>query len=134
MNIIYSDTHNFNEEQLQDLFLSVEWSSGRYPEKLVTAMKNYETVYSAWDDGKLVGMICAMDDGVMTAYVHYLLVNPDYQGMKIGRTLVNMLKDKYCEYLKIAMIAYEDKIGFYQSCGFEKSNDGSPMYITSLND
>lgn len=82
MNIVYKDTHDFSREQLEDLFLSVEWSSGHYPDKLVTAMKNFETVFSAWVGDKLIGMICAMDDGVMTAYIHYLLVNPEYQDKK----------------------------------------------------
>lgn len=132
MNISYSSTKDFSREQLQDLFLSVEWSSGHYPDKLVTAMKNFETVYSAWDGEKLLGMVCAMDDGVMTAYVHYLLVNPDYHRMKIGRTLVEMIKKKYSEYLRIAVISYSDEVHFYENCGFKKSNDSSPMFITSL--
>ena len=91
--IEYKDIHDFSKEQLERLFLSVEWSSGHFPDKLVTAMKNLETVISAWDGNKLVGMICAMDDGIMTAYVHYLLVDPDYHGQTIGRTLVEMVKD-----------------------------------------
>lgn len=132
MKIKYSDTHDFKKEQLQDLFLSVEWSSGHYPDKLVAAMKNFKTVYSAWDNDNLVGMICAMDDGIMTAYVHYLLVNPEYHGMKIGRTLVDMIKQKYRDYLRIAIIAYNDEVQFYKNCGFEKSDNASPMFITSL--
>ena len=76
MNIEYKDIHDFKSEDLERLFLSVEWSSGHFPDKLVVAMKNFSTVYSAWDGEKLVGMICAMDDGVMNAYVHYLLVDP----------------------------------------------------------
>ena len=95
MNIIYTDKHNFNKNELEELFLSVGWSSGHYPEKLCIAMKNFDTVFSAYDKDKLVGMVCAMDDGVMNAYVHYLLVNPDYQDQKIGRTLVEMIKEKY---------------------------------------
>lgn len=132
MQITYSDTHDFYKENLQDLFLSVEWSSGHYPEKLVVAMKNFKTVFSAWDGEKLVGMICAMDDGVMNAYVHYLLVNPNYHGMKIGRTLVDMVKQKYSDYLRIAVIAYDDEAHFYENCGFKKSDNASPMFITSL--
>ena len=50
MNMEYKDIHNFKCEELERLFLSVEWSSGHYPDKLAIAMKNYETVYSAWDD------------------------------------------------------------------------------------
>lgn len=65
------------------LFLSVGWSSGHYPQRLVVAMRNFEAVYVAWDDDVLVGLICAMDDGSLTACVHYLLVRPEYQGMGI---------------------------------------------------
>ena len=132
MGIIYQKTGAFTREQLQDLFLSVDWSSGHFPDKLVIAMKNFPTVYSAWDEEKLVGMICAMDDGIMNAYVHYLLVHPDYHGRGIGRTLVQMVKQKYSDYLRIAVISYDDEVHFYEACGFKKSTDASPMFITSL--
>jgi GNAT superfamily N-acetyltransferase len=132
MDIKYKDYHDFSEKDLKDLFLSVDWSSGHFPEKLVISMQNFKIVYSAWDGNRLVGMICAMDDGIMNAYVHYLLVNPKYHGNGIGRTLVNMVKDHYREYLRIAVIAYNDEAHFYEQCGFEKSKDASPMFITSL--
>ena len=61
-------------------------------------MKNFDTVISAWDEDRLVGMICAMDDGIMNAYVHYLLVDPEYHGKTIGRRLVDEVKQKYKEY------------------------------------
>ena len=80
MTIEYKNIHDFSEQDLKDLFLSVEWSSGHFPDKLVVAMKNFKTVISAWDGDKLVGMICAMDDGIMNAYVHYLLVRPRISG------------------------------------------------------
>lgn len=80
MPITYTTTHTFTPATLQDLLHSVDWSSGHYPEKLAVAMQNFKTVISAWDGDKLIGMICAMDDGIMNAYVHYLLVRPEYQG------------------------------------------------------
>ena len=132
MSIEYKEIHEFEAEQLKDLFLSVEWSSGHYTDKLVVAMKNFQTVYSAWEGEKLVGMICAMDDGIMNAYVHYLLVNPQYHGNTIGRTLVAMMKEHYKDYLRVAVIAYDNELHFYEQCGFVKSNDASPMFITSL--
>ena len=132
MYIEYRETHDFSEKELERLFLSVEWSSGHFPDKLVVAMQNFSTVYSAWDGNKLIGMICAMDDGIMNAYVHYLLVDPDYHGKTIGRTLVDMIKKKYKDYLRIAVIAYDVELAFYENCGFTKSKDTSPMHITSL--
>ena len=132
MEITYRDTHEFTAQQLQELFLSVEWSSGHYPEKLVVAMRNFERVYTAWDGELLVGLICAMDDGIMTAYIHYLLVRPEYHGTGIGRRLVELMKDAYRDYLRVVLVAYDDEIGFYEHCGFEKAKDASPMFITKL--
>lgn len=130
--IIYKDTHEFKKEDLEKLFLSVGWSSGHYPDKLVVAMRNFKTVYTAWDEERLVGLICAMDDGIMTAYIHYLLVDPAYHHRGIGKKLVGMMKDKYKDYLRTVIVAYNDEIGFYESCGFKKAEDASPMFITEL--
>ena len=132
MNIKYKDIHDFKSEDLERLFLSVEWSSGHFPDKLAVAVKNFSTVYSAWDGDKLVGMVCVMDDGIMNAYVHYLLVDPDYHGKTIGRTLVNMAKEKYKDYMRIVVVACDDEMHFYEACGFKKSEKSSPMFITSL--
>lgn len=132
MNISYRDTHTFRAEDLEALFLSVNWSSGHFPEKLVIAMQNFETVYTAWDGEKLVGLISAMDDGIMTAYIHYLLVHPDYQGSGIGKALVEQMKTKYADYLRIVLIAYNKEYGFYESCGFRRETESSPMFITEL--
>ncbi|MBR3568385.1 MAG: GNAT family N-acetyltransferase [Salinivirgaceae bacterium] len=126
------DTHDFTPDQLQDLFLSVEWSSGHFPDKLAIAMRNFKTVFSAWDGEKLIGMICAMDDGVMNAYVHYLLVRPEYQGKGVGQQLVERMKAQYKDYLRIVVVAYDKKIGFYEHCGFNRATDASPMFITEL--
>ena len=95
-------------------------------------MRNYKAVYSAWDGDKLVGLIAAMDDGIMNAYVHYLLVDPEYHGTGIGKELVEMVKDYYKDYMRICVIAYDTAIEFYKHCGFEVSEGASPMCITTL--
>lgn len=95
-------------------------------------MRNFENVISAWDDKRLVRLICAMDDGIMTAYIHYLLVDPTYQKLKIGKTLVEKMKERYKDYLRIVIVSYNEEIGFYESCGFKKADYASPMFITEL--
>lgn len=141
MNITIKDkTQALTSAQLEDLFLSVEWSSGHYPDKLAIAMQNYETVFTAWDgnpsanpgQAKLVGLISAMDDGIMTAYIHYLLVRPEYQGKGIGKQLIERTKEKYKDYLRIVLVAYDKECGFYEHYGFKKGEDETPMFITSL--
>lgn len=133
MNITIKDkAQQLTASALEELFLSVEWASGHYPAKLAIAMRNYETVFTAWDGDRLVGLISAMDDGIMTAYIHYLLVRPDYQGKGIGEQLLEKTKVKYKDYLRIALHAYDPVCGFYERCGFQKGEDETPMYLTSL--
>ncbi len=67
-----------------------------------------------------------------SGYVHYLLVDPQYQDKKIGRTLIEMVKKKYKDYLRIAVIGYDNEIHFYENCGFKRGEDASPLFITSL--
>lgn len=129
MKITYIDTKNYIAEELQDLFQSVGWLSGNYPERLKKALDNSETVFTAWDDGKLVGLVNAIDDSELTAYVHYLCVNPQYQGQGIGKNLLQRIKEKYKDYLYIILIAEnEDLVKYYSRNGFEYV-DGRYVFV-----
>ncbi len=132
MQIKYYDLKEFTTNQLQELFLSLNWDSGNYPEKLQIALKNSSTVYSAWDEGKLVGLMNCLDDGSMTAYFHYLLVRPEYQGHGIGQKLVELMLVKYHDYYRKVLIAYQTAVGFYEKCGFAIGEQMIPVQITTL--
>lgn len=47
--ITYQETKDFTVAELERLFLSVGWDSGRYPDQLKRGMKNSSQVISAWD-------------------------------------------------------------------------------------
>jgi len=132
MEIQYTLEKSFTASQLQELFTSVEWLSGKYPERLKKALDNCETVYTAWDGDKLVGLINAIDDGELTAYVHYLCVTPEYQGKGIGSRLLRYIKEKYKDYLYIILLAEnEPLIEFYTRNGFDKMDDRYVMEIVN---
>lgn len=119
MAITYTDTKEFTEKNLQELFLSVGWLSAKYPARLKKALDHCETVFTAWDQDKLVGLVNAIDDSELTAYVHYLCVNPAYQGMGIGTKLIDKIKEKYQSYLYLILIAEnEPLIAYYKQHGF----------------
>ena len=132
MEIEYREVKDFEADDLKQLFLSVEWSSGEYPEKLVVAMKNSDRVVSAWHGGRLVGLMNAISDGAMTAYFHYLLVQPDYQKKGIGAKLVAMMLDHYRDCPRKVLISYNSQIQFYEKCGLQASRDSTPMFVTTL--
>ncbi len=113
MEITYKDTKDFTEKQVEQLFLSINWLSGRYPQRLLKALRNSQTVITAWVDNQLVGLIRVINDSEMTAYLHYLLVHPDYQGMGIATQLLYKVKQKYKDYLYINVMPEGE-----QECSF----------------
>lgn len=129
MHFTYTSTKNYTAADLQRLFKSVNWLSGNYPERLKKALDHCETVITAWDGEKLVGLINAIDDSELTAYVHYLCVDPAYQGQGIGKELLRRIKEKYKTYLYIILIAEnEGLIKYYSQNGFEYV-DGRYMFV-----
>ena len=130
MTVQYKSTKCFEPSEVQDLFLSVNWVSGQHPEKLVVAMENSNTVFSAWDGERLVGLINTLDDNSMTVYIHFLLVHPEYQGKGIGKELLRMINDKYKDYLRVVLIADEKEAGFYQNSGFELAAGTKALFIS----
>lgn len=120
MDIRYTDKREYSTEDLQALFRSVDWLSANYPERLKKALDHCETVYTAWSGDRLVGLINAIDDSELTAYVHYLCVDPQFQGKGIGKKLLEYIKEKYRDYLYIILIAEnEPLIKYYRQNGFE---------------
>lgn len=133
MTLSYKDIKTINTKDLQELFLSVEWDSGNYPEKLAQAIAGAHSVFTAWDGDNLVGLINVLSDGHMAAYVHYLLVRPEYQGRGVGKALISKVFDAYADVPTKVLIAYQAETGFYERCGFCSHQDKAPMFNTSMN-
>ncbi len=129
MCLTYTDVKKYTARDLQELFRSVGWLSANYSERLKKALDNSETVFTAWDDEKLVGLVNAIDDSELTAYVHYLCVNPIYQGQGIGKELLQRIKEKYNDYLYIILIAENEQlVKYYSQNGFEYV-DGRYVFV-----
>ena len=128
MKIEYRQTKEFTAAELQRLILSVRWESGNYPEKLVRAMRNSTRVISAWDGEKLVGLVRALDDGETVAFLHYLLVDPEYQGQHIGDGLMKRIMSCFDDLLYVKIMPSDPKtIPFYERYGFRQYDNYSAM-------
>lgn len=124
----YTEKKTFTKEQVQQLFLSVNWVSGNYPERLYKALMNSSTVLTVWDDDKLVGLIRVLDDTEMLAQIHYVLVCPEYQGRGIAGKMIDYVKEKYKDFMYIEVMP-EDKnnVPFYEKYGFSVMKNGAAM-------
>ena len=128
MEIQYTEGKKFTQAQVVSLFASVHWVSAEYPSRLYKALMHSSSVFTAWDGDRLVGLLRAIDDSELVAYLHYALVHPDYQGHHIAGTLIEMAKEKYRDYLYINLMPEESKnAAFYQRFGFEIMPDGVAM-------
>ncbi len=133
MTIHYEEKKEFTEEALGALFGAVGWASGKYPKRLVAAMRNSSRVLSAWDGDRLVGLARSLDDGATTAFLHYLLVHPAYQKYHIGGTLLSKMLEFYQEYLYVKIMPSDQAlIPFYEKYGFRMYDRYCAMEIDRL--
>lgn len=130
MEIRYSMERSFSVEDIEELYESVGWLSARYGKRLVQAFQNAGTVISVWEGNQLVGLLEALDDGELIAYIHYLLVRPEYQKQGIGNQLLELAKERYQNYLYLIVISAEKKnVSFYEQGGFTNMEAATPLQI-----
>ncbi|MBT1161489.1 GNAT family N-acetyltransferase [Bifidobacterium sp. SO1] len=134
MTIAYTEERKFTKDQVQQLFRSVGWMSGEYPDQPYKALMGSSTVISAWDGDCLVGLVRALDDGAMLAYMHYVLVDPEYQGHGIAGHMVRMIQEKYRDFFYVEVMPEESKnASFYERFGFKVMTDGVAMQTVNPN-
>lgn len=131
--ITYTEEKKFDNKSVVDLFSSVGWVSAQYLTRLYKALMHSSTVITAWDGDSLIGLVRVLDDSELVAYMHYVLVHPDYHGQGIAGTMVEMVKEKYKDYLYIELMPEERKnAAFYEKHGFQIMEDGVAMQLCNF--
>lgn len=103
-------------DQISGFF--VGWPAPPSPEKLIEVMdSSYRRVW-AFDGERVVGYINAISDGVLTAFIPWLEVHPDYQGRGIGTELVGRILDQLEGMYSIDLACDEELAGYYERLGF----------------
>ena len=129
----YTEEKCFTKEQIQQLFLSVNWISGNYPDRLYNALMHSSMVLTVWDDEVLVGLTRVLDDTEMLAQIHYVLVHPNYQGQGIAGRMIEYVKEKYKNFLYIEGMPEDKKnVPFYEKHGFSVMENGAAIQICNL--
>ena len=125
--IKYTEEKTFTQDQVQELFKSVGWISAEYPHRLFLP--------HGMVGERLVGLARVLDDSELVAFVHYVLVHPEYQGQKIAGNMVEYIRDKYKNYLYIEGMQEDSKnVAFYERHGFHVMEGGTPIQICNFSD
>lgn len=90
--IVYSVTRLPEQDQVIRLYREAGWITDSMQTDFVLPMlKNSHTIATAYDGGKLVGMMRALSDGVSDAYLLDLVVDSTYRKAGIGKKILDTL-------------------------------------------
>ena len=95
------------------------------PEFLAALIAGSRWIAHAYDpaaNDRLVGFARAISDGVATAYLSTVMVDPDYRRRGLGRALVQRLMRGRDE-VKFVLHSRQDAAAFYAAIGFVPATD-----------
>jgi ribosomal protein S18 acetylase RimI-like enzyme len=84
---------------------------------------NSSLVLSAWLDDRLVGLARVMTDGVLFSFLCDLAVEPDVQGLGIGKKLIAEVLER-CAGTELVLRDSDLSSGFYERLGFRRVQNG----------
>lgn len=133
-NIVYSAQKVLPDLPLRDLFFAVGWSDGtETPEMLqvfARPFRNSTFVFSAWDEGKLIGCVRVLSDRMFRAVIYDLAVHPDYQHRGIGKELLHRCVAQ-CPDAEWLIQTEPHIAGFYEKQGFDRMKEDVFLHIPS---
>ena len=129
MAITISDRRDIDRNDIIDLYKSNKWSSADKPAELYNALVNSHSLFSAWEEDKLIGIGNAISDGYLVVYFPHMLVHPAFQGRGIGRKMMAAMLKRYAGFHQQMLTADGKAIQFYESLGFERAGKTEPMWI-----
>ena len=106
-------------DEIEDPREAVGWdrSEGIY-EQVLQRHYAYYTARSA--NGKLIGYVSVLSDGVADAFLLDLMVHPEHQGTGLGKQLVKRaVSDMKQAGIQCVQVTFNDHLEpFYAKCGF----------------
>jgi len=91
--------------------------SAQTPDFLARQIAGTRWVVHAYDGERLIGFARALSDGVATAYVGSVMVDPDYRRRGVGRALLGRLMDGRDD-IKFVLHTRTESAEFYAALGF----------------
>jgi GNAT superfamily N-acetyltransferase len=89
------------------------------PERVWRMFENASLVLTAWHERRLVGIARVLTDGVLYSYLCDLAVEPDVQGLGIGRRLIEAVLER-CKGTELVLRDSDISSGFYARLGFTR--------------
>jgi len=123
--IEYKYNEKITPEQLSQVFLASKLirPTDDYP-RLQKMINHADILFTAWNGDQLVGAARAVMDFSYCCYLSDLAVDISYQKEGIGKTLLQLLKERIGEEVALILLAAPDAMSYYPHVGFENIDNG----------
>ena len=120
--------------QLQYLFVKTAfWARERNIDDLKVAIANSNPVVTVWDGQRLIGFARATSDGVYRAGIWDVVVDPDYQGVGLGRKLVQtVISHPLVSRVERVYLTTTHQQSFYERIGFKRNETTTMVLYNNL--
>ncbi|MFT6896964.1 MAG: ribosomal protein S18 acetylase RimI-like enzyme [Paraglaciecola sp.] len=123
---VYEQT-NTDWQQLSELY-RIAPLGNKAPEDLEIVFSNSKFTCFVFDHAKIIGVGRALADGVDCSYICDVAIDPEYQGMGLGRQVIKKLLNLSAGHKKIILYANPGKEGFYTKLGFKQMNTAMAIF------
>ncbi|HEY9838233.1 MAG TPA: GNAT family N-acetyltransferase [Vampirovibrionales bacterium] len=122
-------------QQLQRLFeLTAFWARERKIEDLAIAIANSDPVITVWEGERLIGLARATSDGIYRATIWDVIIHPEYQGVGLGRKLVEtLLSHPRMNRVERVYLMTTHQQRFYERIGFEENSTTTMVLYNNQN-
>jgi ribosomal protein S18 acetylase RimI-like enzyme len=118
---------NIDWKELSNLY-RIAPLGDKKPENLKIAFTNSMFKCFIFDKENIIGVGRALADGIDCSYICDIAVNPNYQGLGIGKDIVAKLIEFSKGHKKIILYANPGKEGFYKKFGFKKMSTAMAIF------
>lgn len=121
------DQTNINWGHLSELYRIAPLGE-KLPADLEVVFSNSRFKCFVFNDNTLIGVGRALADGLDCSYICDIAIHPEYQGMGLGKQIVQNLMQQSKGHKKIILYANPGKEGFYSKLGFKKMNTAMALF------
>lgn len=116
---------SLSRDNVLSLYAAVGWTAyTKDPDTLVAAIEGSTAIFTATDDGALVGLARVISDGATICYLQDLLVHPASQRQGIGTALVAAALAAFPAVRQKVLLTDDEpeQRAFYEALGFAEAS------------
>lgn len=121
------DQENINWKELSNLYRIAPLGEKK-AENLQKAFVNSMFKCFVFDSSTLIGVGRALADGIDCSYICDVAVHPEWQGIGLGKEIIEKLTVLSKDHKKIILYTNPGKEGFYKKLGFSRMNTAMAIF------